>query len=789
MSHFPRTLLATSIYAALFLPTAFAETTEDASTNTTEGTSVQEMPSPDQCLISEQSSNEQKELPVHIEADSLEGINGGKATYNGDVVVTQGNKRINADRVDYHQQDNIVVAEGNVVYADGQIKTISNKATTDLNTDEAVLEETDYQFLCEAGRGDAKIINKSGARYYELEDGSITSCPEGNNAWRIKATDIEIDQETEEATLYNPRVEIAHVPVFYLPYLTIPIGDTRKTGFLYPGISLDSKNGFSTQVPIYWNLAPNYDLKTTFNYMEKRGTQLDSRFRYLTDFGRGNVHFEYLQEDKLYPQYEDRWGVNWDHSAIIQEAWKLEVDYSRVSDIAYFSDLDSSIGEREDGQLLQSGQVSYRSKAWDTTVKVKDFQVLSAGSTPYRLMPQVAFNYYAPAFYNSLDFNLVSHVSRFETDSKVDPSATRVYIEPGLALPLATTWGSFTSEAKLMYAYYQQDLNSTILAQEGNEKLEDEVSRAIPKVRLHGNLNLERETTLLDNYVQTLEPQIQYLYIPKVNQDNIYQKYDTTRLQMDYHGLFRDQSYSSVDYIAPANQFSYGATSRFFDDEYRERMNISFGQIIYLNSHYFDDPQNSDTSSTYSAWAVETDFNYDDTYFYHGGIQYDVSSSDFQLANSTLEYRYGAGFTQLNYRYVSIDYINNNASNYVTDNNTYTKDGISQLGFISSYQLGRKWNLYGQYFYDMTESVHLEWLARLNYTSDCWYISFTYSDQLEKWSNGVGNVGSEVTYENKFSVNFGITGFGTTIGAGSGLAEIDDAGSSLGYGRPFYLNN
>ncbi|MDG3087066.1 LPS assembly protein LptD [Vibrio hannami] len=789
MSHYPRTLLATSIYAALFLPTAFAETTESTSTDTTEGTSVQEMPSPDQCLISEQSNKEQGELPVHVEADTLEGVNGGKATYQGDVVVTQGNKRITADKVDYHQQENVVVAEGNVVYADGQIKTISKKATTYLNTDNATLEDTDYEFLCEAGRGDAKIINKSGARYFELEDGSLTSCPEGNDAWRLRAADIKIDQDDEEATLYHPRVEIVNVPVFYLPYLTVPIGDTRKTGFLYPSISLDSKNGFGVEVPVYWNLAPNYDLETTFNYMEKRGTQLDSEFRYLTDLGQGNINLEYLPEDQLYPSYGERWGVNWSHSAIIQENWKLDADYSQVSDIAYFTDLDSSIGSREDGQLLQSGEVAYRTQAWDSTLKIRDFQVLTEGSTPYRLMPQLAFNYYAPAFYNALDFNLVSHVSRFETDSTTAPSATRLYVEPGLKLPLAATWGSFTTEAKLMYAYYQQELDNTILAEEGNENLEKEVSRALPKVRLHGDLYLERETEFIGAYTQTLEPQVQYLYVPKTDQSNIYSGYDTTRLQLDYYGLFRDQSYSSVDYIAPANQLSYGATSRFYDDEYRERMNISFGQIVYFNSHDLDNSNSNSDDSTYSAWAVETDFNYDDTYYYHGGIQYDISSDEFQLANSTVEYKYDAGFTQLNYRYVSIDYINSNASDYIDDSNTYTRDGISQLGFISSYKLGRKWNLYGQYFYDLTEDVHLEWLARLNYTSDCWYISFTYSDQLENWSDGVGNDGSEVTYDQKFSVNFGITGFGTTIGAGSGLAEIDSAGSSLGYGRPFYLNN
>ncbi|WED22152.1 LPS assembly protein LptD [Vibrio sp. JC009] len=798
MSHFPRTLLAASIYAALFVPAAYAESSENTSTQNvsaestnesdalvTEDTSVQEMSSPDQCLTPNQSDNNSTQEPINIEADDLEGISGDKATYRGEVVVTQGNKRITADTVTYHQQDSVVVAEGNVTYADGQVKTHSVKAVTNLNTDETSLEETKYQFLCEAGRGEAAFIHKSGQAFYEMEDGSLTSCPEGNNAWRLRATTIELNQNDEMATLYNPWVEIARVPVFYLPYLTVPVGDTRKTGFLYPSISMDSTDGFGMEVPIYWNIAPNYDLKTTIKHMEKRGQQLDSYFRYLNDFGQGDITFEYLPEDKKNLDEGKRWGGNWKHNAIIDESWKLEVDYSRVSDISYFSDLSSSIGNREDGQLLQEGTVSYRSKAWDTTLKVKDFQVLSTGSTPYRLMPQLEYNYYAPEFYSKLDFNLLSHISRFETDSTTDPSATRLHIEPTLTLPLAAPWGSFTTEAKMMYSYYQQDLDSTILAEDGNEDLEENVDRAVPKLRLHGELYLERDTVFLDNYVQTLEPQVQYLYIAKKDQSNIYSYYDTTKLQLDYYGLFMDKRYSSVDYIAPANQFSYGATSRFYDDEFRERMNISFGQIIYANSTYDDALSDEDDDSTYSAWAVEADFNFADTVFYHGGLQYDVSTNDFQLANSTLEYRYGGGFSQLNYRYVSMDYIESNAPDYADSD--YTNDGISQLGFISQYQLTRKLNAYGQYFYDLTEDVNLEWLARLTYRSDCWYIALTYANQLDSWADDI--IGSEATYEKNFSLNFGITGFGTTIGAGSGMAGYDTSSNSLGYGRPFYLNN
>ncbi|HFG1779245.1 TPA: LPS assembly protein LptD [Vibrio cholerae] len=778
MSCFSRTFLAASISAALFAPQIQAEASVDDNRA--------QLPNGEQCLVNQPEPTNPGQQPINVEADKLEAINGQKATYSGNVVVVQGKKRIAADNVTLHQQENVVVAEGNVQFSDGEIKTHSTKATNHLNTDEMTLENTRYQFLCEPGRGEAVYVSKTGKAVYEIEDGSITSCPDGDNAWRMRASSIDVDQNEEIATFYNPRLEVQNVPVFYLPYLTVPIGDTRKTGFLYPTASYGSRNGYSFEVPIYWNLAPQYDLETTFNYMQKRGTQLNSVFRYLTDFGAGQIKSEYLADDQLHTELGDRWAFQYEHNGIFQQAWKFEIDYSKVSDINYFSDLDSGVGNREDGQLIQEGRATYRSDSWDSALLVRDFQLLtdnpSSSNLPYRLMPQLTYNYYAPEAMKYLDLDLISHISRFETDAINKPSATRVHIEPGLKIPFSNTWGNWTTEARVLGTYYQQDLDKTTDA-----KLEESVTRVIPEIRSVAGIVLERDTVLLDDYTQTLEPKIQYLYVPEKYQDNI-GLYDSTELQTDYYGLFRSRKYSGVDRIESANQVSYGASTRFFDSNYKERLNIAFGQIFYLDSKLNPSNDNSkDKESSYSAWAVEMDFNFADYLFYHGGIQYDINGQAVQLGNSTLEYRFAGGYLQTNYRYVDKDYICSVRGCSSDGYSSLTKDGISQAGLLASYQLTRKWSASGQYYYDLTTDEALEWLANLTYTSDCWYIGFTYSNQLKDWK--IKRTFENPIYENNFSFNIGIIGFGTSIGAGSSMTGVDSASNSLGYGRPFFLNN
>lgn len=775
MSYFPRSLLTTAISAALFAQCSYAAENNTDNVDTT-------VPDFEQCTVNEKESQTPNEQPVNVEADQLEAINGDKATYSGNVIVTQGKKHMKADNVTLHQKENVVVAEGNVNFSDGQVKATSDKATNNLNTNEITLQNTRYKFLCEPGRGDAAYISKTGKAVYKIKDGSITSCPEGDNAWRLKASSIKIDKNEEKATFYNPRMEVLGVPFLYLPMLTVPIGDTRKTGFLYPTFSYGSNDGFEFNAPIYWNLAPNYDLQTDIKYMEARGTQLNSKFRYLTDIGSGTIFSEYLPDDRKYTDKGGRWGFQVLHHGIYHENWAFNVNYAKVSDVDYFTDIDSNIGNKEDGQLIQQAELSYRTQDWDLTLLTRDFQILTTSSNqPYRVLPQIAFNYYAPEMLPYVDFDVVSHLSRFETDNNNSPDATRIHLEPGLTIPLGASWGDWTSEARLLTTYYQQDLKN-MSNSEGRKK---RVSRVIPEFRSHMGLILENDTPLMNGYSQTLEPQVQYLYVPKKNQSEI-ASYDTTLSQVDYYGLFRSRKNSSIDYVAPANQVSYGATTRFFDKNYKERFNLSFGQIFYLDGSTKQNQYSAEDNRTnYSPWAIETDFNFNDAVFYHGGLQYDVDTDKMQLANSTIEYRRNTDFIQANYRYISKDYIKNTLSDSSLDIDSLTDDGISQMGLVGQYTINPNWQVNGHYYYDLTTDQAIEWEGRLTYRSDCWYIGLGYSRELDKWAPDFSDYpNANPVYENNFSLNFGIIGFGTNVGAGN-----DSNSGSLDYGRPFFLNN
>ena len=81
--------------------------------------------------------------------------------------------------------------------------------------------------------------------------------------------------------MHNATIEMEGVPIFYTPWLTFPIDDRRKSGFLFPEVGKDSNGGADIALPYYFNLAPNYDATLTPRYIADRGLLTELELRYL----------------------------------------------------------------------------------------------------------------------------------------------------------------------------------------------------------------------------------------------------------------------------------------------------------------------------------------------------------------------------------------------------------------------------------------------------------------------------------------------------------------------------
>ncbi|HCD7253033.1 TPA: LPS assembly protein LptD [Citrobacter farmeri] len=763
------TLLATMIATALYSQQGLAASLASQC--------MLGVPSYDRPLV----QGETNELPVTINADHAKGNYPDDAVFTGNVDIMQGNSRLQADEVQLHQKEaqgqpepvRTVDALGNVHYDDNQVILKGPKGWANLNTKDTNVWEGDYQMVGRQGRGKADLMKQRGEnRYTILENGSFTSCLPGSDTWSVVGSEVIHDREEQVAEIWNARFKLGPVPVFYSPYLQLPVGDKRRSGFLIPNAKYTSKNYFEFYLPYYWNIAPNMDATLTPHYMHRRGGVMwENEFRYLSQAGAGLMEFDYLNSDRVYsdehPKDDNsrRWLFYWQHSGVMDQVWRFNVNYTKVSDPSYFNDFDNKYGSSTDGYATQKFSVGYAVQNFDATVSTKQFQVFdTANSKSYSAQPQLDVNFYQNDL-GPFDTRIYGQAVHFVNTNDNMPEATRLHLEPTINLPLSNQWGSINTEAKLLATHYQQTNLKWYNANYATD-LDDSANRVMPQFKVDGKMVFERDMNMLaPGYTQTLEPRAQYLYVPYRDQSGIY-NYDSSLLQSDYTGLFRDRSYGGLDRIASANQVTTGVTSRVYDDAAVERFNVSVGQIYYFTESRTGDDNiqwEKDDQTGSLVWAGDTYWRISDRWGLRGGVQYDTRLDSVATSSSSIEYRRDEDrLVQLNYRYASPEYIQATLPSYYSTAEQY-KNGINQVGTVASWPIADRWSIVGAYYFDTNVNKPADQMLGVQYNSCCYAIRVGYERKLNGWDSDK----EHAVYDNVIGFNIELRGLSSNYGLGT----------------------
>ena len=713
-------------------------------------------------------SGNPNDLPVYIEADQAEITQPRSGIYKGNVDVKQGNRHLQSAEVEVQQQgsgDNVqryAFARGGFDYRDNQINLLGDDAKIHLNTKDTDVRNAHYQLVDRQGRGSAESVELRDD-YRVMKNATFTSCLQDDHSWSIYADEMRQHVKEEYAEMWHARFKVQGVPVFYTPYLQLPIGDRRRSGLLIPTLGHGSRDGYFYAQPVYWNIAPNLDATLTPKYMSRRGWQLNSEFRYLTTLGEGQIAGEYLGDDRL-KDYDSenrkRHLFYWKHNAAFARDWRLDLNYTKVSDKRYFNDFDSAYGSSTDGYADQTGRIAYYQPNYNIAMFVKQFQIFDEVVIgPYRALPQIDFNYYQNGLFgNKVDFKLFSQAVRFDNDSAQMPTAWRFHGEPSVNTTLSNRYGSMNLEAKLYATQYQQKKGRSDKA----EDVESSVNRILPQFKIDLQSVLASNQTFISGYTQTLEPRAQYLFRPYKDQSNIGSKlnsqylgfgYDSSLLQQDYFSLFNSRRYSGLDRIASANQVTLGGTSRFFDENKEERFNIAVGQTYYLEPSRIDENRDNRTEGSSSSWAIEANWKINDLMRWRGGYQYDPQLGQVSLANTGIEYNPTKNnVVQLNYRYASKEYINQNLT---AEANRYNQD-IKQLGVQVGWELSDHWAIAGRYYQDLALKNPVEQYLGVQYNTCCWSVGVGARRYVTSRQNQKND---DIFYDHGVGVTFELRGF------------------------------
>ncbi|MBO1518040.1 LPS assembly protein LptD [Oceanisphaera pacifica] len=730
--------------------------------------------------------------PITVTAKTLDATRDGKILYSGDVHVEQNQRKLSADYLELEQLSRDVLAEGNIHYTDGAITVDSQERLTgNLTSKDTQLDAANYQFHGEPGRGHAKQVRLSdNTSQVDLTGASYTTCPPNGEAWQLKASSVKVEQDEVFGEAWNAVLWLGDVPVFYFPYIKFPVKDERQSGLLYPSFEFGGDNGTDISLPYYWNIAPNYDATFTPRYMKKRGTMAQLEFRYLPIKGQsGTLYGEYLSSDdeldKTQWQDDPRWLFSWRHNARFDDAghWRASANYTKVADWdkEYFDDFSPPVGQIVDDQLIQSFRGGYYDKQWQLTTEIRDYQILKPDlpTMPFQLAPSLALTSYQG--FGDFDLGLDSEITQFKNDGDQVYEATRVHIEPKLVYSIVNQPGAqLTADMGAYYTHYEQDVPDTLSSYYQNNlgfsanELDSSVDRLLPRLRVNGTLVFDRETQWFEqDFTQTIEPQLQYLYVPFEDQDNI-GLYDTTDMRQDYYSLFSDRRYAGLDRISDANQITAGFTSRIYDAESVERLRLAIAQTYNFVSprvRLFPNDEPSDTKRSFLTF--EGDLNVDGDWFIHTEAQQDTRNKRLAAANVTLEYNNQGNLAQLGFRHLN--------QTYFPD--ARLDDDLNQLGGTFSWPLDPQWRLIGGHYRDIELNRNIDTLIGLRYDSCCWAVSLVWEQsQKEQKQTNPG----EVEQETLIGLRFELKGL-SSLATGDG--SFTPGTNLLPYYRPFNLNN
>ena len=176
-----------------------------------------------------------------------------------------------ADVIKYDTENKKVYAEGEVrIYRGGTLLVRTHSASFELDEHYGILEPLYLQDTT-SGMWVNALSGSSKKGIYGFKKAIISGCQVQSPIWRMEASSGSYNAEKQRVSLWNPRVYIGDVPIFYFPYFTIDTNLNRKSGFLFPYFLSSNTEGFIYAQPYFVPVKSWFDMTFTPQVRTSRG--------------------------------------------------------------------------------------------------------------------------------------------------------------------------------------------------------------------------------------------------------------------------------------------------------------------------------------------------------------------------------------------------------------------------------------------------------------------------------------------------------------------------------------
>jgi len=616
----------------------------------------------------------------------------GDAKLNGKVDIRQGDRHIVAEDVTFEAQTRSFEVAGNVEYTDPQIRVKGTTGSYDA-LGGARIGAAQFEVPSRPARGSADQLSVTPDGKVSLSKVEYTTCPVGNRDWTLTASAISLDTVTRNGTGKGVRLDFKGVPILYTPIISFPLGDQRKSGFLFPDFNYSQRSGLELAVPYYFNLAPNYDLLTTPRYYSDRGLELQSEFRYLGKHLEGTLAGNFLPSDSL--RDRDRSYLRWQHVGDFAQRWRVEVDAANASDGNYFEDFGLGSEGTSVTYLERNAQVRYFGNHWSILGQVQNFQTIDQSITdatrPYSRVPRLLARGTWRDGPLGFEYALDAEAVNFHRDDGL--VGARVDMMPELRFPFRRP--GLYIEPAAAYRYTRYNLDETAPGQDTGP------TRGAPVLSLDTGMTFERAIGKNADRLQTLEPRMLYLYVPYREQADL-PVFDTGLPDLNLVQLFRRNRYVGADRLGDANQVSVGVTSRMLDtDSGQQYLSATLGQTFYFDNPRVTLPDEPIEDRSSSNIVGELALNAYRDWTVRFGYEWDPENTRGNKSEFGLQYRPATNSV------VNVGY-------------RFRRNLIEQVDGSIAWPIAQRWNVFLGGTYSLRDESPIDEFAGLEYSSCCW---------------------------------------------------------------------
>lgn len=307
---------------------------------------------------------------ILINADSMYRDNEKEtAELEGNIQIVFQGQHIRADRARVFLRVRQVQLFGNVEIMDAKNTIVGSRVFLDYDNNTGIIYDGYVQSGSVLFAGE--VLQKTGDSEYLVSTADYTTCTNCPASWSFTGSTVRA-QLGGYAYIKNAILRLGAVPVFWFPYLIVPLKSDRQTGLLTPGFEFSDTGGLAVSVPYFWAISESSDATVELKEYSKRGLKALGEYRYVLNANsEGSLNAATLRDsgiatDPRLNKYRtdaeknkalDRWFIRYNHYQEMPDGGISRAQVNLASDLQYPKDF--PLETLNHGDSAMENRVSY----------------------------------------------------------------------------------------------------------------------------------------------------------------------------------------------------------------------------------------------------------------------------------------------------------------------------------------------------------------------------------------------------------------------------------------------